>query len=285
MDHVQELSENGPETEVSGADHYAALTDYMVKYNGTDLLACHYGLWGLDTTTEREAMLCATYPGTGVRPWPGSTGSGCGLRRGRYGDRAGGNVRRACHRIDHLRAPYRGGGEVRETAGGHLVEFRHGDFMDLPFPDASFDAVGNHESFCYAPDKLAYLQGVYRVLKPGGRWQALDGYLSGAPMSETQKAIAASVERNFHIPPLVSWRDLVATLEESGFEGIREQDFTSQVMPSTEKARKQWLLFVFMTPPSLRRPYHGFQWATVAFDEGLKEGVLTYRFVSGVKPD
>ena len=30
----------------------------------------------------------------------------------------------------------------------HLVEFHYGDFMDMPFPDGSFDAVLNHETYC-----------------------------------------------------------------------------------------------------------------------------------------
>ncbi|MFI2200286.1 SAM-dependent methyltransferase [Streptomyces sp. NPDC020192] len=47
--------------------------------------------------------------------------------------------------------------------------FRHGDAMELPFPDASFDAVMALESFCHMPDRQQVLQEVSRVLVPGGR--------------------------------------------------------------------------------------------------------------------
>lgn len=43
-----------------------------------------------------------------------------------------------------------------------------GDAMDLPFPDAEFDAVTNVESsHCY-PDRRLFFAGVFRTLKPGG---------------------------------------------------------------------------------------------------------------------
>ena len=278
--------ENSRETDQSVADHYAALTDSIVKYNGADLLAVHYGLWGPDTSTERESMLRAN--STLVR--------GCDLRQGqRVLDAGCGVGGTAIWLAETYRVHVTGlticephiavaAEHAQQRGVGHLVEFRYGDFMNMPFPDATFDVVLNHESFCYVPDRLAYFQGVRRVLKPGGRWQALDGFLSGVSMSETQEEIIAGVERNFHIPPMISWRDLVATLEKGGFEGIQAQDLTSEVMPSTENARKQWKLFVLMTPPNLVAPFHDFQWATAALDAGLREGILTYRLMSGATP-
>ncbi len=101
--------------------------------------------------------------------------------------------------------------KAQERGVGHLVEFLEGDLMNLPFADESFDAALNHESFCYADDKPAYLQGVYRVLKPGGRWQALDAeLLSDAPMSEKHQALVDAVERNWRLPSLPPWRDVLA---------------------------------------------------------------------------
>jgi ubiquinone/menaquinone biosynthesis C-methylase UbiE len=48
------------------------------------------------------------------------------------------------------------------------LEFLQGDAQNLPFPDASFDAVINVEaSHCY-PDFPKFLSEVARVLKPGG---------------------------------------------------------------------------------------------------------------------
>ncbi|MFI5618748.1 SAM-dependent methyltransferase [Streptomyces sp. NPDC051567] len=47
--------------------------------------------------------------------------------------------------------------------------FRHGDAMELPFADGSFDAVMALESICHMPDRQRVLTDAARVLAPGGR--------------------------------------------------------------------------------------------------------------------
>ncbi|WP_085921182.1 SAM-dependent methyltransferase [Streptomyces fradiae] len=47
--------------------------------------------------------------------------------------------------------------------------FQHGDAMELPFADGSFDAVMALESICHMPDRQHVLTDVARVLAPGGR--------------------------------------------------------------------------------------------------------------------
>jgi len=54
------------------------------------------------------------------------------------------------------------------------LSFLQGDAQNLPFPDASFDAVINLEaSHCY-PDFPAFLAEVARVLRPGGHFLYAD---------------------------------------------------------------------------------------------------------------
>ncbi len=43
------------------------------------------------------------------------------------------------------------------------------EYTNLPFEDASFDAVTFFESVCHLSDKAAFFREVARVLKPGGR--------------------------------------------------------------------------------------------------------------------
>ena len=156
----------------------------------------------------------------------------------------------------------------------------------MPFPDAHFDKVLNHESFCYAQDKLAYLRGVYRVLKRGGRWQALEGLLSGASMSEAQEEAHAIAQRGWRMPPLEPWRDVLATLEQAGFDEIHEKDFSSEAAQSTDRISKRWLMLTFLTSPSawVNRVSQEFMEATIGYDQGLREGVFSYRFLSGARP-
>ncbi|MCW5622184.1 MAG: methyltransferase domain-containing protein, partial [Burkholderiales bacterium] len=50
----------------------------------------------------------------------------------------------------------------------HLVDFRHGNALDMPFADASFDVVMGQEAWCHVPDKPRLIAECTRVLKPGG---------------------------------------------------------------------------------------------------------------------
>ena len=287
MSDAQRPPEGGVEMETSVSEHYASLTNQMQNFGG-DLLACHFGLWGPDTTTDREALLRANrtlVQGCDLGPGRRVLDAGCGVGGTAItlAETHGVRVTGLTNCEPHVAVA----AEHAEQRGvGHLVEFRHGDFMDLPFPDARFDAVLNHETFCYAPDKRAYLRGVYRVLKPGGRWQCVEGLLSGTPLSEVQEEYHAIAQRGWRMPPLEPWRDVVAALDEAGYVEIREQDLSAEAAISTEKISKRWIMLTLLTGPTggQNRASQEFMEATVNYDLGLREGVFTYRFVSGAKP-
>jgi SAM-dependent methyltransferase len=52
---------------------------------------------------------------------------------------------------------------------GVAVEFTEGDVEDLPYPDASFDAVLSQYGHMFAPRPEVVVSEMLRVLKPGGR--------------------------------------------------------------------------------------------------------------------
>lgn len=281
------MPQHKPEGETSVATHYAALTDYMVGLAG-DLLACHFGLWGPDTTTDQEALLRANQTlvqGCDLGPEQRILDAGCGvggmaiILAETYGVHVTGLT--VCE--PHIAVATE---HARQRGVDHLVEFLYGDFMNLPFSNESFDVVLNHESFCYAPDKPAYLQGVHRVLKPGAQWQALEGFMSGVPLSETQEEINTNMQYGWRMPPLEPWHEVRTTLEEAGFEQIEFQDLSSEVAPSTKKLRERWQLFTFLIPPSSlpNQASREFMDATISYDQGLQEGIFTYHFVSAIKP-
>ncbi len=288
MDRLQQTPESGSQWETSVPSHYEAMTDSILKYGGGDLLACHFGLWEPDTKSGPEALRRSSrtlVDGCDLGPECRILDAGCGLGGTAIAlaETYGAHVTGLTICEPHVAVATE---QAKQRGVGHLVEFRYGDFMEMPFPDASFDAVLNHESFGYATDKRAYLSGVYRVLKPGGRWQALDGFLSGEPLSEAQETVHARMQYGFRMPPWVPWRDVLAALEETGFENIREHDLTAKVAPYMERVRKFWLWLSFVTPPPRgpERAYHEFMEAALAFDQGLGEGVFTYHFFSGARP-
>jgi len=63
----------------------------------------------------------------------------------------------------------------RERAAASApTEFRTGDAVELPYPDASFDAAVSTQVYEYVEDMGAALAQARRVLRPGGRLLVLD---------------------------------------------------------------------------------------------------------------
>jgi ubiquinone/menaquinone biosynthesis C-methylase UbiE len=50
----------------------------------------------------------------------------------------------------------------------HLVDFRLGNALDMPFADAGFDVVIGQEAFAHVPDKPRLIAECTRVVRPGG---------------------------------------------------------------------------------------------------------------------
>ncbi len=60
-------------------------------------------------------------------------------------------------------------GRARAQAEGHKVRFQEADAENLPFPDASFDAVMSTFGVMFTPDQEKAASELTRVCKPGGR--------------------------------------------------------------------------------------------------------------------
>lgn len=71
--------------------------------------------------------------------------------------------------------------EVARTKVTPGMEFVVGDAENLPFDEASFDAVLCSNSFHHYPNPAAFLAGALRVLRPGGRLILRD-YTSSDPV-------------------------------------------------------------------------------------------------------
>ncbi len=286
MNEIKQHDQNWTEEDLLFSDYYRALTG-LALYHPSGLLPFHYGLWGPDTTCDKEALLRANQTlvrGCDInREWR-MLDAGCGVGgtaiwlAQEFGCKVTGLTN--CKPHAELAT------ELAQQRGvGDLVEFVHGDFMEMPFPDACFDAVTNHESYCYAPDKPAYLHGVYRILKPGGRWQAMDGFLTDKTLSESEEAIHTDMQRGWLMAPLRRRRDVLADLEEAGFKDIGEQDLDAEIAPALEKLINLWnLLGAHFIPPDQKWAYERFKEGITSSYAGLLEGAFTYRLIYGVKP-
>ena len=65
--------------------------------------------------------------------------------------------------------------------------------------------------------------------------------------------------------------DVLAALEQAGFDEIHEQDLSSEAAQSTDRISKRWLMLTFLTSPSawVTRASQEFMEATVNYDKGL----------------
>lgn len=115
------------------------------------------------------------------------------------------------------------------------LRFERGDAQDLPFPDASFDALLNVESSICYPDVPRFFEEVVRLLRPGGHFLYAD-------------------IRNRE--ELAGWAEQLAA---TGLELLEEENITPNVLRALDldSARKQALIDS-QVPLLLRRTFKEF---------------------------
>jgi len=268
------------------AAYYAALTDRYLNYSGSTL-AWHYGLWDESTSTVEQALLrsneilvddCELSSDSRVLD------AGCGIGglgiclAQKYGARVTGIT--VCE--PHLELARR---FAEERGVGPLVDFRYCDFTSLDLEDESFDFVLNQETVCYAPDKETYLRGVLRVLRPGGRWRAVDGFLGAAPLTEAAEQYHQDAQAGWKIPPLARVSEVAELLERVGFTGIVTRDLSALAVPTARALADQGLLHLLLlragsAPDPL---FDAHMRACAGFSQGLLEGSFGYYLMGGTR--
>ncbi|MBU6258915.1 MAG: methyltransferase domain-containing protein [Burkholderiales bacterium] len=126
------------------------------------------------------------------------------------------------------------------AAGLTNVELALGDFHQLPYADASFDAVFCIEAFCYARDLPRALAEVARVLRPGGLCTLFDGYLPRPPAAlDADAALAVElVARGMAIEGLQVEGEFLAAARAAGLQCVASAARDAQVMPSLRKLER-----------------------------------------------
>ncbi|XWS60635.1 hypothetical protein CRYUN_Cryun07bG0052300 [Craigia yunnanensis] len=119
------------------------------------------------------------------------------------------------------------GKELNRIAGvDKTCNFVKADFMKMPFPDSSFDAVYAIEATCHAIDVYGCYKEIYRVLKPGQCFAAYEWCRTDSfdPSNQEHQNIKAKIERGGGIPDMRSTRQFLEALKQAGFEVIWEKD-------------------------------------------------------------
>src|SRR5438034_1903183 len=97
-------------------------------------------------------------------------------------------------------------GRIRAAAEHLDVRFVEGDVEDLPFPDASFDAVISIYGVMFAPDHRRAAAELARVCRPGGRI-ALASWTPDGLIGETLRIFSRYLPPAPGLRPPVRWGD------------------------------------------------------------------------------
>jgi len=117
--------------------------------------------------------------------------------------------------------------ELNRIAGmDETCIFVKADFMKMPFPDNSFDAVYSIEATCHSPDNYGCYKEIYRVLKPGQLFAVYEWCMTESfnPKSEEHQNIKAEIELGNGLMDIRTIKQCVHALEKAGFEIVWEKD-------------------------------------------------------------
>jgi len=128
------------------------------------------------------------------------------------------------------------------------VEVKYGDYNKLPIKSVSVDAVYGLESICHAEEtsKKGPLKEAYRILKKGGRFTMVDGFIK-KPEQElptlTYKMYRTVCE-NWALPSFPNINDVFSELKELGFKGVSIREISWKIAPSAVHAPFVSLFFL-----------------------------------------
>lgn len=115
----------------------------------------------------------------------------------------------------------------------HKLSFTKGDFMQMAFPDNSFDAVYAIEATVHAPSLEGIYSQIFRVLKPGGvfgvyEWLMLDKYNNDDPH---HREIRLGIEQGDGISNMEKVEVALKAMKAAGFELEMHEDLADRPDP------------------------------------------------------
>jgi ubiquinone/menaquinone biosynthesis C-methylase UbiE len=116
--------------------------------------------------------------------------------------------------FNHLTAQQR----TREAGLDHLVNFLHGNALEVPIPEGNFTLVFGCESWCYFPDKVQLYKAAHRALTPGGVIAFLEAACDAPVRLHTEEHLAP-----VHYESIAQY---TLMLQAAQFEAIQNYDTT-----------------------------------------------------------
>ncbi len=168
------------------------------------------------------------------------------------------------------------------------VSFRIMDYTKTSFDDESFDVVWACESMSSAPDKQAFINEAYRVLKKGGRLILSDFFLTSDNQLDKKSLIKKWIQ-TWLISDLISCELFVEELKNAGFIIKKKLDYTEKIRKSAK--RIYYAAILGAIPSELYNLFHSgvSRFSKKHYKSGyyqykaLKENLWKYNIVLAVK--
>jgi len=105
-------------------------------------------------------------------------------------------------------------------------DFMKADFMKIPQPDNSYDAVYAIEATCHAPSKVGIYSEIFRLMKPGALFAAYEWCMTDKydPDNAEHNVHKKDIEIGDGIHNLDSTKTVIEALQQSGFEIVEYSD-------------------------------------------------------------
>lgn len=117
---------------------------------------------------------------------------------------------------------------------------KYGDFNTLPIADSSLDAAYGLESICHAngEGKMKPLTELYRVLKSGGRFTMMDGFLKKKlnSLNVVTRKMHDVVSENWALPCFPNIHKVLNNLNSLGFKNVTAREISWKIAPSAVHA-------------------------------------------------
>lgn len=231
------------------------------KYRREDWIFMNYGFEPEDES-ERPVLNAKDEPGRYFIQLYHHVATGANLEGGQVLEVGSGRGGGASYIMRYLKPATMTGVDFSAQAidfcrGRHRVEglsFKQGDAENLPFDDASFDAVVNVESsHCYGSMER-FVAEVYRVLRPNGHFLFAD-LRTGEDAEKLENQLAGS-----------------------GLKVVKKADITGRVLHALDAYNEEKLALIEdMLKPGFQKPFQEFAGVKGSqIYDGFKDGAMVY---------
>lgn len=211
--------------------------DYRLFWFSRGAPAIHFGYWDDTTRSHGEALLAMNRvlaDMVDVRAGDRVLDAGCGV--------GGSAIWLAAQRgvevvgITPVASQVARAREYARRRGvDGLVSFEQQDYLDTPYPEASFDVVWAQESVAHTEHKDAFLAEAYRLLRPGGRLVVVDFFRTRRGYSEADERQLVGAVADWASPDLSTQAEFDGWTREAGFVDVVWRDVTDNVRPSWKR--------------------------------------------------